>query len=65
MELNGYLLAYGDCVRTERNKLKMSQVEFYNFLFPENTKEVENIKKKMNMIEKGKQKSLFAFVLSS
>ena len=58
MELISYLLRYGECVRTERSKMKMSQVEFYNYLFPGNTKEEENIKKKMNMIENGKQKSL-------
>ena len=49
---------FGNLIRTERQRLNMNQVAFYNFLFPNNDKEEENIKKKMNNIENGKQKSV-------
>ena len=49
---------FGSLVRSERRKLHMNQVDFYNYLFPDNMKEEENIKKKMNIIENGKQKSV-------
>ena len=49
---------FGNMVRSERKRLNMNQIDFYNFLFPENKKEEETIKKKMNIIENGKQKSV-------
>ncbi len=50
--------AFGNLVRSERKRLNMNQIDFYNYLFPENKKEEETIKKKMNIIENGKQKSV-------
>ena len=57
--------AFGELVRTERKRLKLSQVDFYLFLFPDTNKAEETIKKKMNSIENGKQKSIdFDFLLA-
>ena len=43
----------------------MNQIEFYKYLFPDTDKEDENIKKKMNKIENGKQSSVdFDFFLA-
>ena len=53
-----HLIIFGDIVKKERRRLKMNQIAFYNYLFPGNTKEEETIKKKMNKIENGKQKSV-------
>lgn len=65
MERNIHLEKIGECVYEIRKRLKMSQVEFYKFLFPHTDKELENIKKKMNAIENGKQKSVdFDFLLT-
>lgn len=50
--------AFGNLVRAERKRLNMNQIDFYSFLFPDNGKEEETIKKKMNSIENGKQKSI-------
>ena len=58
MELNSYLFRFGDIVRKERNSLGLNQVEFFKHLFPDTNKRDENIKKKMNAIETGKQKSV-------
>lgn len=58
MESNSYLLEYGDRVRTIRRSRHLSQVAFYNYLYPGNNKNEENIKKKMNAIENGKEHSL-------
>ncbi len=49
---------FGSLVRSERLKRNMNQIAFYNYLFPNNEKEEETIKKKMNSIENGKQKSV-------
>ena len=65
MESNCYLIAFGNCVCEIRRAMKKNQVEFYNYLYPDNDKTEENIKKKMNAIENGKQKSLdLDFVLT-
>lgn len=58
MERIDYLKRFGECVRKIRKEKKMNQVEFYHFLYPEENKEEENIKKWMNKIENGKMKSL-------
>ena len=58
MESFSYLLRFGAIVRKERNALHLNQVEFYKYLFPDTTKQDENIKKKMNIIENGKQASV-------
>lgn len=66
MEQNNYLISLGARVVEERSKRKMNQVEFYRFLFPDNPKEEETIKKKMNKIENAKQKTIdfdFVYVL--
>lgn len=56
---------FGDIVRSKRNEMKHTQIEFYKFLFPDTEKEDENIKKKMNAIENGKQKTVdFDFFLA-
>lgn len=55
METKRYLKALGDNVYGIRKDKKMNQVEFYNFLFPDNALNDENKKKKMNMIENSKQ----------
>ena len=65
MESFIHLTAFGELVRTERKRLKLSQVDFYLFLFPDTNKAEETIKKKMNSIENGKQKSIdFDFLLA-
>ncbi len=50
--------AFGKLIKNERKRLNMNQIAFYNFLFPGNEKEEETIKKKMNKIENGRQKSV-------
>ena len=65
MEYNSYLLCFGENVRSIRKEKGMNQVEFYNYLFPNNSKEIENIKKYMNAIENGKKKSIdFSFFVA-
>lgn len=65
MESFSYPLRFGEQVLKIRNKLKMNQLEFYSFLFPNHGKEPENIKKKMNAIENGKLKSIdISFLLA-
>ena len=65
MEVNSYLVVFGERLKTIRRQKNMSQVKFYNYLYPHNEKSEETIKKKMNMIERGKQKSLdLDFVLT-
>lgn len=56
MEIKRYLDALGDYVYRIRKEKKMNQVEFYDYLFPDNTLYDENKKKKMNAIEHSKQK---------
>lgn len=58
MELNLPLCKLGEFVYEKRKNLKMNQVTFYKYLFPEKNLEDENIKKKMNAIENGKGKEL-------
>ena len=58
MESISYPKRFGDIVKRERNALGLSQTAFYKYLFPETNKEDENIKKKMNAIENGKQKGV-------
>lgn len=58
MELNRYPIQFGDRVRAIRNSMHLSQVKFYNYLFPNSGKTEENIKKIMNAIENGKTKSI-------
>lgn len=58
MESFTHPYAFGCLVRSERKRLNMNQIDFYNYLFPNNEKEEETIKKKMNSIENGKQKSV-------
>lgn len=55
MEINCYPKRMGEIVRKERKQRKMNQVEFYQFLYPNEEKEDENIKKYMNSIENGKK----------
>ena len=56
MEAKCYLKALGENVYRIRKEKKMNQVEFYDYLFPDNTLYDENKKKKMNAIEHSKQK---------
>lgn len=58
MEQFDYLVNFGDCVKQIRKAKKMTQVEFYRFLYPEEVNGEENIKKTMNKIEHGKSKYL-------
>ena len=64
MELINHPRRFGNTVRSIRKKKHMNQIEFYKYLFPDTDKEDENIKKKMNKIENGKQSSVdFDFFL--
>lgn len=64
MELIDHPKKFGEAVKSIRKEKGMNQVEFYKYLFPNTQKEVENIKKKMNSIENGKQASVdFDFFL--
>ncbi len=58
MEVFTHPEKFGSLVRSERRKLNMNQIAFYKYLFPDRRKEEETIKKKMNNIENGKQKSV-------
>ena len=49
-----HLYKLGEIVRQERKKRDMNQIDFYKFLFPDNDYNDENIKKKMNALENGK-----------
>ncbi len=65
MELINHPRRFGNTVRSIRKKKHMNQIEFYKYLFPDTDKEDENIKKKMNKIENGKQSSVdFDFFLA-
>lgn len=64
MESINHPIEFGKTVKSIRKKKGMNQVEFYKYLFPDTLKEDENIKKKMNSIENGKQASVdFDFFL--
>ena len=56
METICYLKTLAKLVRSIRKKMRMNQVEFYNFLYPENPYTDENKKKKMNALERVKSK---------
>lgn len=60
MEYLNYLENFGKLVKSLRTscKPKLSQVDFYKSLIPNSGKEDENIKKKMNKIENGKEKNI-------
>lgn len=58
MERNLHLEKLGDFVRNQRKNMKMNQIIFYKYLFPEKNLNDENIKKKMNSIENGKGKEM-------
>lgn len=58
METNLPLIKLGEFVWKTRKDMKMTQIEFYRYLFPEKSLDDENIKKKMNVIENGKGKNL-------
>lgn len=58
MESNSHPKRFGKKLRNIRKSKKMSQVEFYKYLFPETSSSEEVIKKKMNKVENGKQKSV-------
>lgn len=58
MEVKSYPILIGERVFKERKQRKMTQEDFYHFLFPDNDKSPETIKKKMNSIENGKQKDV-------
>lgn len=58
MERNLHLEKLGDYVRNQRKNMKMNQINFYKYLFPEKNLNDENIKKKMNSIENGKGKEM-------
>jgi transcriptional regulator with XRE-family HTH domain len=60
MEYFNYLENFGKLVKSLRTscKPKLSQVDFYKSLIPNSGKENENIKKKMNKIENGKEKNI-------
>lgn len=63
MERRSYPMMIGEQVLKERKARKMGQVEFYNYLFPNSTKGLDSIKKKMNAIENGKEKNIdFDFI---
>ena len=53
-----YLERIGAIVKIERDSRDMSQIDFYNFLFPGNKLLTENIKSKMNDIERAKRKTI-------
>ncbi len=53
-EYKSHLIHLGKVVKQERKKRKMTQTEFYEFLFPDNDEEELNVKKKMNYIENAK-----------
>lgn len=53
-----YLEQIADTVTKERKKRKMSQISFFNFLFPDNGLDEKNIKSKMNDIENSKRKTI-------
>ena len=53
-----YIDAIGTTVKNERTKKKMKQIEFYNFLFPNNGLDLKNTKSKMHDIEKGERKTI-------
>ena len=56
MEINLHLNEMGEKIYRIRKEQRMNQVDFYRDLFPEKDLEDENIKKKMNAIENGKNK---------
>ena len=53
-----YIDAIGTTVKKERTKKNMKQIEFYNFLFPNNGLDLKNTKSKMHDIEKSKRKTI-------
>ena len=53
-----HLKQIGDCVKRERNKRKMNQLEFYRFLYPGSNLANEGIKSYMNDIENAKRKKI-------
>ena len=58
METISYFYQFGNLVTELRKKKKMNQVQFYDYLYPDNGKTDENKKKIMNAIENGKYKTL-------
>lgn len=54
MEYISYPTMVGKIVKRERKQRKMTQEEFYSYIYPGVLKGPENIKKKMNAIENGK-----------
>ncbi len=58
MEEKQYLNILGKRVKEIRKKMHMSQIEFHSFLFPEDGRNSETIKKRMNAIENNKYQSL-------
>lgn len=58
MESFSYLNKFSEIVKNKRAEMKLSQIDFYRYLFPDTNKEDENIKKKMNAIENRKIKNV-------
>ena len=58
MEEKEYLSKFGENVKATRKKMHMSQEEFHRYLFPEDGRQPEAIKKRMNAIENNKYQSL-------
>ncbi len=58
MEQYSHVINFGKSLRNIRKKKGMNQIEFYKFLFPENPPSEEAIRKKMNKVENGRQKSI-------
>lgn len=58
MEEKQYLNILGKKVKEIRKKLHMSQIEFHRFLFPEDGRDSEAVKKRMNAIENNKYQKL-------
>lgn len=63
MEIYSYLKTFGDKVRQIRREMKLNQCEFYDYLFPQMATSEENKKKKINAVEKAKQKRLDCEIL--
>jgi len=69
MERIGYLKLFGSIVKHYRKEVeRLSQINFYNLIMPNSQRTDENIKKKMNAIENGKEKNIdmdFLFAIKS
>ena len=59
MESYSYPKRFGKKLRNIRKSQKMSQVEFYKYLFPETSSSEEVIKKKMNKVDNNQFRQAF------